>query len=61
MDYYFYHGLPENSFTDRLRKLIPKKKITSFSTNPFISGYLSKATAYMVTPKMMINALTFCF
>ena len=38
-----------------------EKKITSFSTNPFISGWLSKATAFMVTPKMMINALTFCF
>ena len=37
------------------------KKITSFLTNPFISGQFSKAAAFMVTPKMMINALTFYF
>ena len=24
-------------------------------------GYLTKVTAFMVTPKMIINALTFCF
>ena len=36
-------------------------KITSFSTNPFISGQLFKATAFVVMPKMIINALTFCF
>ena len=36
------------------------KKITNFSTNPFISGQLFKATAFMVTPKL-INTLTFCF
>ena len=39
----------------------PKKKITSFSTNPFISGELSKATAFMVMQKIIINALTFGF
>ena len=33
------------------------KKITDFSTNPFISGQLSKAAAFMVTPKMITNAL----
>ena len=38
-----------------------RKKITSFATNPFISGYLSKATALMVRPKMIVNALAFCF
>ena len=38
-----------------------KKKIKSFLTNLFVSGQLSKATAFMVTPKMIVNALTFCF
>ena len=38
-----------------------RKKITSFLTNPLISGYLLKATAFMVTPKIIINALAFCF
>ena len=37
-------------------KIITKK----IQINPFISGQLSKATAFMVTPKMIINALTFC-
>ena len=37
------------------------KNITNFSTNPFISGQLSKATAFMVTPKTIVNVLTFCF
>ena len=37
------------------------KKITSFLTNPFISGYLLKSTALMVMPKIIINAFTFCF
>ena len=37
------------------------KKIKSFSKNPFISGWLSKASAFMVTPKMIVNALTFYF
>ena len=36
-------------------------EVTSFSANPFISGKLLKAAAFMVTLKMTINALTFCF
>ena len=52
--------LSSGGFYYTLMELITKK-ITSFSTNPFISGQFSKATAFMVTPKMMINALTFCF
>ena len=31
-----------------------RKKITSFSTNSFISGKLSKATVFVVTPNMII-------
>ena len=37
------------------------KKISSLPTNPFISGKLLKATAFMVTPKMIINALKCSF
>ena len=32
-----------------------------FSTNSFIYGEHLKATAFMVTPKMILNAQTFCF
>ena len=32
-----------------------------FSKNPFIYDQLLKATAFMVTPKIIINAHTFCF
>ena len=35
--------------------------MTSFSANPFISGYFSKATVFMVTTEIIINALTFYF
>ena len=42
-------------------QILKKNKIKSFSTNPFISGELSKATAFMVTPEIIVNALTFCF
>ena len=35
------------------------KKITNFLTNPFISGWLLKATAFMVMPEMIINALSY--
>ena len=41
--------------------MIIRKKIRNFSTNPVISGWLSKATAFMVMPKKIINALTLCF
>ena len=37
-----------------------KKIIKFFQTNQSISGYLSKATAFMVTPKMILNVHTFC-
>ena len=37
-----------------------EKKSQISQENPFISGWLLKATAFMVMPKM-INALTFCF
>ena len=48
-----------NEIEDVIKRSL-KKKIKSLSTNPFISGWLSKATAFMVTPKMIVNALTFC-
>ena len=35
--------------------------ITVFPTNPFIYGWLSKATAFMVTPQIILNVYTFCF
>ena len=38
-----------------------KKIITNFSKNLFISGKLSKATAFMVTSKMIRTAHTFSF
>ena len=40
----------------RTNKVNRSQKITSFLTNPFISGQLSKTIAFM--PKMIINALT---
>lgn len=37
-----------------------KKIITVSSKNPFIYGYLSKATGFMVTSKIILNAHINC-
>ena len=37
------------------------KQIKNFSTIPSISGWLLKIAASLALPKIIINALTFCF
>ena len=58
---YKYRPIHTDMYMQIYIYILNTKKITNFQTNPFISGQLSKATSFMVTSKMIINALTSFF